>query len=309
MRLLVETDILFFIEGDFILTIEELGFRVIVKEVGSVSQLVQKVHHSETQPDEDTDSSQEVLGFEDIGDNVEPAADIGSQNQRTVIGLDDDVQGIKQLTPQKDSNFENRNEEPEYALPAESINSDTRTKTANFSTNACSVEVIKDYVKATTLGQEQNGAPECNNEESFQEPPGFERSVKPHQRVADIKDQMCNQECQPVGTINPSLVSAGVNQTDTIQSGRVLRSSTNKLSKEPVNQRTTSHSKRLIENSEDSIQQLAKEALDIGKILGITVVQHEQAAKEIITESLTKCKKPLTQTGKARSKKQGSAKN
>jgi len=152
MRLLVETDILFFIEGDFILTIEELGFRVIVKEVGSVSQLVQKVHHSETQPDEDTDSSQEVLDFEDIGDNVEPAANIGSQNQRTVIGLDDDVQSIKQLTPQKDSNFENRNKEPEYALSSESINSDTRTKTANFSTNACSVEVIKDYVKATTLG-------------------------------------------------------------------------------------------------------------------------------------------------------------
>ena len=40
MRLLIETDVLFFIEGDFILTIEDMGFRVIAREVGLVSQMV-----------------------------------------------------------------------------------------------------------------------------------------------------------------------------------------------------------------------------------------------------------------------------
>ena len=80
MRLLIETDILFFIEGDFILTIEELGFRVIVREVGSVSQTMQRPHHSKSHPEAGADSNEEVPGFEDIDKDAKSEADIGSKD-------------------------------------------------------------------------------------------------------------------------------------------------------------------------------------------------------------------------------------
>jgi len=50
-------------------------------------------------------------------------------------------------------------------------------------------------------------------------------------------------------------------------------------------------------DSEDSLQKIAREALHIGKILGISVVQNEKAAAARITDSLNKSKKPLKQKG------------
>jgi len=52
------------------------------------------------------------------------------------------------------------------------------------------------------------------------------------------------------------------------------------------------------------LQQLANEALEIGKILGVTVVQHERAAKAKDTKISRKSKAPLTQKVKARSRRQ-----
>jgi len=92
----------------------------------------------------------------------------------------EDMQRTKQLAAQvhSNSNFETRNEEPVCAMLADSINSDTRTKTAIFSNNGCSMEVIKDYTYLAALGHRGNEAFEGNDEESIQEPPGFEKVAR-----------------------------------------------------------------------------------------------------------------------------------
>ena len=43
-------------------------------------------------------------------------------------------------------------------------------------------------------------------------------------------------------------------------------------------------------NTSESIQKLAKESLEIGKLLGMTVIENENAATKRITRSLKKSK-------------------
>ena len=179
MRMLVETDILFFIENDFVLTIEELGYRVVVREIGSVSQVLQQAKQIETHHAEDTDSTKGVLGFEDIEENVNPQDGNGSEDQRFPVCLDEDMDGNNQPADQvnSNSNFKKRNEGPVCAMPAISINSATRTKTANLSNEESSVEVIKKYTYLDALRLDGKGLLEGDDEESIQEPPGFEKSA------------------------------------------------------------------------------------------------------------------------------------
>ena len=164
--------------------------------------MVQRSHQSKEHPDEDTDSNQEVLGFKDIEKDAESEANIGSKDQGiVVVRSDEEWQNIKQHATRADSNFEMGNEEPEpeYAMPAASINSDTRTKIANFSHNGCSIEVTKDYTQLTTLGHGINGVMERNNEESLLEPPGFEKVAKVQSEHDVTQCPGVNMKCQPTG--------------------------------------------------------------------------------------------------------------
>ena len=76
MKIIVETDRMHSIKGDIILTIEDLGFRIVVKEVGPAIQVIQKIQPRSTHPLEATDSNDGVLGFEDIEDEVLSGADM-----------------------------------------------------------------------------------------------------------------------------------------------------------------------------------------------------------------------------------------
>ena len=64
-----------------------------------------------------------------------------------------------------------------------------------------------------------------------------------------------------------SVESTGVNQTGSIQRGKVLRSNPSKLLNRPDQQRIGSKSHCSSGSTEDSLQKIAKEALDIGKVL------------------------------------------
>jgi len=118
-------------------------------------------------PEEDTNTNQELPGFEDVDKGAESEADIGSKGQGIDIARsDEDWQNNKQHTTRTYSHFEMENEEPAYVRPDASINSDTRTKTANFNHNECSIEVINEFTQLTTLGHGINGDMARNKEES-----------------------------------------------------------------------------------------------------------------------------------------------
>ena len=172
----------------------DLGFRVIVREISSISQIMQQLHHFEAHLQEDIESNQDILGFEDIDEIPEPVMVIGSKDHGMVVGLHEAEQDFEQRTNQKDSNFESRYEEPVCALRADSINSDTRTKTVNSNHNACSLDVIKDSGHLTALGHEWNGNLKRSNEESLLEPPGFEKITKGYNGHAYAHDPALNKE-------------------------------------------------------------------------------------------------------------------
>jgi len=66
---LIDTSIFNTIEGEVLLQIESLGFKIKVREVGSFIQVTHKVHAStRASPMEVTDSNDGVVGFVDIDD-------------------------------------------------------------------------------------------------------------------------------------------------------------------------------------------------------------------------------------------------
>ena len=72
MKLLIEAEILSFIEEDFILTIEDLGFRVHVREVSLAGSVIQVAKAGHSLDDEDAESNCDVPRFEDIGKSIKP---------------------------------------------------------------------------------------------------------------------------------------------------------------------------------------------------------------------------------------------
>ena len=73
MKLLIETDIMSYIEDHFILIIDDLGYRIYVKEVNIVGPVIQNVQANKFHHDrEDVESNYEVPGFEDV---ITPLAD------------------------------------------------------------------------------------------------------------------------------------------------------------------------------------------------------------------------------------------
>jgi len=83
MRLLIETDILVRIDDEFILTIEDLGFRVLVREISHASQFFQKPLHFNNQQEEDDASNDGIPGFEDIETGCD--SEVGSKQAEVMI--------------------------------------------------------------------------------------------------------------------------------------------------------------------------------------------------------------------------------
>jgi len=178
MRLLIETDILLTIKGDFILTLEDLCYRVIVREMGTVSQVSQGPYFYNLKPGEDVGSNDEIPGFEDIDGISQSDAASEKEDQRIEDGLGNEgcevglIAGTQhqqineQTRTQLDSNFGKGSEQSVHEEVADSINSATRTKTANFSQNGWSDEVIKGYNHLSSLGPTVEVIQATNNEES-----------------------------------------------------------------------------------------------------------------------------------------------
>ena len=307
MRMLIETDVLLFIEKEIILRIEELGYKVIIREVGSVSQIIQQVQQVSISQAEDTDSNKDVIGFEDIEDNMDPYAGNERGEQGSPIGQQATMEDSHQIAGQLNSNlnFETRNEGTVCAMPASSINSTTRTKTANLSNDEGSVEVIKKYTYLEALRLEGKKQQDDEVEESLQEPPGFE--VSAHNKKAGMNDCAIIHQCKPCG-----MECNTREDTDAVGLGNISRST-----KLPVKSSQNIHSQDHIgrnskskctqEKSEDSICKIAKEAEEIGKALGVTVIQHEKTTLRRDPQRSREDTKGKQQVGAAKCKGKKSA--
>jgi len=288
MRLLIETSFLRRIDDELILNIEDLGFRVFVREISSATQITQKpfLHHQQPIEDEDAASNDEVPGFEDLDEGGE--SDTGTR--QTVHRDEQENHGeavrMSQENSSPNSNSGNRIEQPEDSAVGTSINSISRTKTVMCSQNERSAEIINRIL--SSRGVRIDGSKSQNTEESVQEPPGFERrdmlSQDPRNcSVANAGDCLDahNSTTEPLDVQVPSRVNKEPNKES---------NSGNANTQHPKLQQSSSNT------SEDSVGRIAKEVERIGKVLGLTVVQNKKTVTKRAL-SLKKVKKPLHREG------------
>ena len=304
MTMLIETDILRRIEEEFIFNIEDLGFRVVVREISLAAQMVQKSHQFQfqQQPYEDAASNDGVPGFED----VEEGSDSDSGNVQTVHiseatpnhdahhYLEQKTHGqmmkMTQAKLRSNSNSNNETEQSEGAAEGASINSASRTKTAMFSQNEGSDGVLNRMLASrSNMANESKGQ---STEESMQEPPGFERRVVLAQdpsQFPEVNADNClvtyNPNPEPIG-LQENSCENHVPKVDNANVGDGKIPNCSKVIKAQKTQQCSSSS------AEGSVQKIAKEVERIGNILGLTVVQNEKINANKVTR-LKKTKKPV----------------
>jgi len=206
-------------------------------------------------------------------------------------------------------------EEPRLESQLERSNSDTRTKTAHFSHYECSDEVmmISNQVlplKTVEKGKKAKDVMLVNEEESAQEPPGFEsrvnaRSYHTFKPLANDNEGL-HTKGQEVDPIEPRGFEERENGIKDKKAEQISKSG-------PVNdgqgtqysQSNANLEARNDTSSMDSCEKLAKEALQIGQILGIKVVRNEKAAIDRLTESMGRKKGVQTRSSKKALKNQG----
>ena len=141
MKLFIITDILRTIHCDLILNIEDLGYRILIREIGPAIQAIQTIPTSPSSPSmEAMDSNEGVLGFEDIEDDV-ASADVAQDDSRrldTVATEDEDDHKVVKETEEVSNKGKQAN-----GSPGDSLNSTTRTRTTDFSQNGYLEEIFK----------------------------------------------------------------------------------------------------------------------------------------------------------------------
>jgi len=314
IKILIETDILAFIEVDIVLRLEELGFRVHVREV-SYQGVIHGANCVSPKSREENESNNNVPGFEDLDSHIEIVQDkssLGCDIHNRVVE-EQQHYGLKGISDEKmisNSNFTKAIEESGHDFQSGQNNSDTRTKTAHFSSHECSEEVDNLVISSQLLplrtGEvlgNTKGTGMLNEEVVAQEPPGFESRINIgscHNTKALIEgnlgSQANSQEVSPVEPPGFELRAEAVNTKSSEQrSKRDLGSEQQTIQD---NQRETNCSDHSARSGKNSCEQLAKEALRIGQLLGIRVVRHEQAAIDSIVESMGRRKGVLTRSSK-----------
>jgi len=295
MKVLIDTGIFNSIEGDVILHLEDSGYRLKVKEVGPVFQVGQSPLVSSPSPSaEAMDSNNGVVGFEDLEDD-------GTCGGTWVADLDGEV--VKETSEvQMDLGGEVAKETPEIQIAsnpaqvdgkatdiqAESINSSARTKAACFSHNECSEDAINRHLLSleVTKGRLQTHRDDLQTqglENLVMAQTDFNATVpNAKQPLEEGMIQWQQQEevlSQPPGFERPTRASNEKKKN----SNQMTRGSRQNFSK--------GHSPAVSSHSSDSIQKLAKEALRIGELLGVKVVQHERVTKTLKKSRISKSKK------------------
>ena len=174
---------------------------------------------------------------------------------------------------------ESEREEPHQNIGDDNDGTASQTKTAQFSRNANSYEVIKKASEFKNLTHMTDGAraEESNveaEEESPREPPGFEKqnnnraSPEHGSQVGDLHGRSTNEYKQSKIETRANIVTA------TSQRGGNSQSS----------------------NPSDRYEAIAQEALNIGELLGLKVVSNKETAVLNLAESMREQNKKRTST-------------
>jgi len=302
MKLLIETDIMSCIEEHVILNIEDLGYRIYVKEVNTTGLGTQasqpcKPHHVT----EDVQSNYEVPGFEDV---ITPQA---VQSNDVVHGrsyspsANQEHEGRKHSGEEENnSKFEQGDEGPNMEYQHGGNVSFTRTKIAQLSNNEYSEEVLMmaNQLEPEQLRQQEKpkmSVQQINEESSIQEPPGFERKNLDLRENATVKRRLITADSQPnmvQGTRSEQSKEAAHDNSGEGRKSVQLRQEIITVDQgKQANRSSISPKARSTTNSSDSCEKLAQEALRIGQALGIKVVSHEKAVVERLKESIRKKKR------------------
>ena len=335
MKVLIVTDVLRTIHCDLILNIEDLGYRILIREIGPVLQTIQTGQTSPSSPSmEAMDSNEGVLGFEDIEDEV-ASVDVARDDSRrlnTVATEDKDDNEEVKVTEDVSNEGNQAN-----GSPGDSLISTTRTRSVNFSQNGYSEEVFKISQHAPSLGlgaaYQQPAQHACQPpgfgsiandhanvgidgtafpqitledgdstaqqlEEELPRPPGFD-SPKRHDHSELLVDPAC--ESKPPSSASP--IQLAITAPETLELNKKAKTT---FKKKPVpSLRILTRRRKMLQSSSKSTdnsnktsegtRQLARDALEIGRILGLAMIDKEDAAIKTITTSLKKERKARAQ--------------
>ncbi|KAJ8429155.1 LOW QUALITY PROTEIN: hypothetical protein Cgig2_010021 [Carnegiea gigantea] len=221
MKVLIVIDILCTSQCDLILNIEDLGYRVLIKDIDSAIQAIQTVQTSPSSPSvEAMDSNEGILGFEDIKDDM--------WHKVIPEGLTQWLLRLR-MTMIKETADVSKEDKQLNGSPGDSLNSTTRIGTTKFSLN--------DNSTSETL------------EKNKKEKTTYKRNSVASRRILTRRRKMFQS------SINKTL---------------------------------------------EGTRQLAKDALEIDKILTVAMIDKEDAAIKRITTTFKKQRKARAQVrGKA----------
>ncbi|KAJ8450691.1 hypothetical protein Cgig2_021163 [Carnegiea gigantea] len=277
MKVLIDTDRFHTIEADVILSIKDSGYRLKIKEVGLSVQVIQPAHIPCSSPlAEAMDSNHEVVGFKDLDDEVALEDDVECSNWRRDVIANAELVGKEVNETSKipiNSNTAREDERPKDN-PFESIHTQSRTKTACFSQNGYSEEIFKTTQHLYSLeANVEHKEPEINDKQ----PPGFERNDNDNHVLVFSPTKEIN--VPPPGfesVVTPSTSKKVPRRNLQVIDRRVTRSQ--KKLANPYSSSSQDISETLIK--------LAKESLEVGKLLGMVVIDKEEAALGRITNKL-----------------------
>jgi len=162
MRILIATKSMQRIEAVVLLEVGYGGYKILVKEAETISQMSSNVHQNSTGLGaEDHVSNNDIPGFEDIDDNL---------SHQSI-----EEEGMKTHLVQKTSNGVKDKEPPSSNESRPHVSSRSRTKTVSFSQNGYSEELMKLDQHLRDVGNTK-GYEESQEEENLP-PPGFEAEL------------------------------------------------------------------------------------------------------------------------------------
>jgi len=253
MRILVATREMQRIEAMILLQVGYGGYNVYIKEVETISQMHSKSYQCPgNRTADDQSSNNDIPGFEDVDDNISSPDSEGNRAELNQSQNNSNSNGAGAEAKETASNNESR----------QNTLDNSRTKTASFSQNGYSEELLK---LNHHLRREGNTKSHEEASENEQLPPGFEFMKRQEYK------EMCTRETQPI--------EQQVEQQTVAEDSKDIQ----QASSEGTSSSSTS----------SSLIRLAQDSLHIRELLGVRVTGNVAAAISRITSPLKKGRKQV----------------
>jgi len=278
MRVQIATAVFQKIEAEILLQVGFGGYRVMVREVETVSQMArigECASHEESKSD--------IPGFEDIGDNIRNTGE-------------EDAEGWNREIQNGPEEEEDKESQGSYGSGHKDT-SNTRTKTVSFSQNGYEEELLKVEHHLRLLGKRKEKEGSQPEEDSTSPPPGFELEMQNnHSNSIKVNGDISKNNDGQEKTNDRGLSE----QSNPVYSPSFMNEDRAGISidnSEDANQKRSYKIALLQNNAEsssstpESLVKLAKESLHIGELIGIRVTGNVEAAISRITTPLKKIRK------------------